>query len=324
MIAGFLLISAFAGECADGGGASSVPTQPVAQPPAPSPPPPSANFESENNIVYGTGLVQNGAANLRLDLYQPNGDCTENRPFVIGIHGGGFIGGSKQDPNWVGSMEAAAARGIAGLSINYRLAGVEPVVSAEFQPILDNFIVEANRLGASADDIERLSAVVAAFEDTVSALDWARENADERCLDIDRFALWGSSAGATTALHVAHGLDEYFIDRPDPRVVVNYWGRLLINGQVGLDGPPIFIVHGTNDGTVDYEDAAVALADEAEAIGLAYSFYTIEGGPHGFGAVNPDRVVINGETPLEVTLDFIEDHLLGNDPLYESQTIIPN
>ena len=327
-VMGAILMGVTVSACSGGGGSSSVPSQPAPQPTSPPPPPPppvsGVNLASETNIIYGTGLVQNGSQNLLLDIYQPTGACVENRPFVIGIHGGGFIGGSKLDPNWVGNMEAVAERGYAGLSINYRLAGVEPIVSAEFQPILDDFIVEANRLGASADDIARLSAVVAAFEDTVTALEWARENADQRCLDINRFALWGSSAGATTALHVAHALDEYFIDRPDPAVVVDYWGRLLINGQVDADGPPIFILHGTNDQTVIYEESAVVLAAEAEALGLDYSFYTIQGGPHGFGTVNPNRVSINGQTPLDVTIDFIEDHLLGDDPLYETETIIPS
>lgn len=327
-IASLVIASALLAGCSGGGDTNSVPSQPAAQPASPPPPPPppaaSGSFESENNIVYGTGLIQNGSANLLLDLYQPSDDCVENRPFVVGIHGGGFIGGSKQDPNWVNNMEAVAERGFAGLSINYRLDGVQPLVSAEFQPVLDDLIVEANRLGASAEEINRLNAVVAAFEDTVTALEWARENSDRRCLDINRFALWGSSAGATTALHVAHALDEYFIDRPDPVVVVDYWGRLLLDGQVDLTGPPIFIIHGTNDQTVDHDEAAVALAAEADALGLPFSFYSIEGGPHGFGTVNPDRVLINGKPPLEVTVDFIEDHLLGDSPLYERQTIIPN
>ena len=104
-------------------------------------------------------------------------------------------------------------------------------------------------------------------------------------------------------------------------MVVDYWGRLLINGQVDASGPPIFILHGTNDQTVDYDEAAVVLASEADAVGLPFSFYTIQDGPHGFGAVNPDRVSINGQTPLTVTIDFIEDHLFGNNPLYETQTI---
>ncbi|MEM1405005.1 MAG: alpha/beta hydrolase fold domain-containing protein [Pseudomonadota bacterium] len=284
----------------------------------------SNNLESENNVVYGIGAVEGGSEDLLLDIYQPDSDCSENRPFVIGVHGGGFTGGSKRDPNWVQNLEAVAERGYAGLSINYRLAGLQPVVSPEFQPILDDFVVEANRLGASADEIDRLSAVVAAFEDTVTALEWARANADERCLDTDRFALWGSSAGATTILHVAHALDEYFIDRPEPKVVVDYWGRLLIDGQLNANGPPLLIIHGTNDQTTDYQESAVVLAAEAGPIGLPFSFYSIEGGPHGFGTLNPDRVSINGQTPLDVTVDFIEDHLLGENPLYESQTIVPN
>ena len=56
---------------------------------------------------------------------------------------------------------------------------------------------------------DQLNAAVAAFEDTTVALEWARENAEARYLDIDRFALWGSSAGAITALHVSYAWDDF-------------------------------------------------------------------------------------------------------------------
>jgi len=319
------LLVLFCAACSGGGGSSPTPIQPaiVSPPQPPAPPATTSNsLESETDVIYGSGLVQNSAANLFLDIYQPEGECTELRPFIVGIHGGGFTGGSKSSSPWVTNMEAAAKRGIAGLSIDYRLVGDLPVVSAEFQPLLDDLNTMANRLNLEDRQRDQLNAAVAAFEDTVTAIEWARDNAEERCLDINRFGIWGSSAGAITTLHVAHALDDYFIDRPEPLVAVDYWGSLFLDGLVDADGPPIYILHGTNDSTQVYEDTALPLAAEAEALGLPYTFYTIENGPHGFGSVDPDRVQINGRDPLDVTLDFIEAHLTGGTPLYEVQTVI--
>ncbi|MEM1404843.1 MAG: alpha/beta hydrolase fold domain-containing protein [Pseudomonadota bacterium] len=274
-------------------------------------------------MVYGTGETANGSFELLLDVYQPAGACTEPRPFVVGIHGGGFTGGSRSNEIWVGNMEAIAGRGFVGFSIDYRLVGDQPVPSNTYQPVVDDLMREADRLGLAAAQRDTLNASVAAMEDTVTALEWAVENAEDRCLDPERFALWGSSAGAITALHVSHALDDYFIVRPEPLVVIDYWGRLFLEGQVGTHGPPMMIIHGTADQTVIYEESALLLAAEADAAFLPYAFYIIEGGPHGFGSVDPARVQINGESPLEITLDFIEDHLRDGSPNYETQSIVP-
>ncbi|NQY39317.1 MAG: alpha/beta hydrolase fold domain-containing protein [Henriciella sp.] len=305
-----------------GGGGSTPAEQPVTISPPPPPPPASApSLESETDIVYGSGLVENSAVDLLLDIYQPEGECTDPRPFVLGIHGGGFTGGSKSAAPWITNMEAVAGRGLIGLSIDYRLVGDLPLVSAEFQPLLDELLTLADQINLDDRQRDQLNAAVAAFEDTTVALEWARENAEARCLDIDRFAIWGSSAGAITALHVSYALDDFFIDRPDPLVTVDYWGSLFLPGLIDANGPPLYILHGTNDTTQVYEDTAVPLAAEADAAGIPYTFYTIENGPHGFGSVDPSRVHINGNDPTEVTVDFIEAHLTDGTPLYEIQTV---
>ena len=312
-----LATSLFLIGCSGGGGSAPSPTQPGTG--TPPPVATSPNLESETDVVYGTGLVTNSSVSLRLDIYQPSDTCPARRPFVIGIHGGGFRGGTKSDTNWVNVMQAVNDRGYAGISIDYRLVGDDPLVSAEFQPLLDDLLARA--VGVSQSQRDQLNAAVAAFEDTVTAIEWARDNADARCLDINRFAVWGSSAGAFTALHVAHALDEYFIDRPEPAVVVDYWGDLFFQGVIDADGPPMFILHGTDDPTVDYTTSALALAAEATSVGLPFSFYTIENGPHGFGSIDPNRVQINGQDPLDITLDFVIAHLTDGTPLYETQTV---
>ena len=312
--------------CSGGGGNTITDVSgPVASmPPPPPPPQPINNLPTEADVIYGSGLTTSGAVSLLLDIYQPDGACTSPRPFVVGIHGGGFTGGTKSASTWRDNMAAVAEAGFVGLSIDYRLVGDDPVASAEFQPIADDFDALITQLGLGDRQRAQLNAAVAAFEDTVTALEWARDNAATRCLDIDRFALWGSSAGAITSLHVAHGLDEYFIDRPEPRVVIDYWGQVFQRDLIDAGGPPLMIIHGTDDQTVIYQDTAVPLAAEADAVGLPYSFYTIQDGPHGFGAVDPARVAINGESALTVTIKFIADHLQDRSPNYEVQTIIPN
>lgn len=325
LMAGSFLVACSGGTDAAPTSAQVSPPPATPDPPPPPPPPPTSasNVMNETGVVYGQGLVMGPEIDLLLDIYQPDGECGDPRPFVVGIHGGGFVGGSRNSQSWVTNMEAVAAEGLVGISIDYRLVGDEPIVSVEFLSVLDDINGEADRLGLTANQREVLNAAVAAMEDTVTALRWAEDNAEERCLDMNRFAIWGSSAGAITALHVAHGLDEYFIDHPEPRVAIDYWGRLLLDGLVDLDGPPFMIIHGTADASQIYEETAVVLAAEAEAVGLPFSFYTIEGGPHGFQSVNPNFVQIDDQAPLSVTIRFILDHLLDLQPNYVVQTIVP-
>ena len=72
-------------------------------------------------------------------------------------------------------MAAVVEAGFVGLSIDYRLVGDDPVSSAEFQPIADDFEAMATQLGLADGQRAQLNAAVAAFEDTVTALDWARD-----------------------------------------------------------------------------------------------------------------------------------------------------
>lgn len=311
--AGLTLLSA----CSSGGGEGAS-TQ---APPSPTPPPATTNPESETDVIYGSGLLDNGVKNLLLDIYQPDGACTDPRPFVIFIHGGAFRGGSKSTSSAVVNMQSLVERGFVGISIAYRLVGDEPLVSAEYQPILDDFLSDAALLGITDPTVlAQLEAAVAAFEDTVFAIEWARDNAIARCLDIDNFGLWGSSAGAITALHTVYGLDEYFIDRPDPRVVVDYWGQLFQTNLLEEADTPFFILHGTDDLTVPYSNAE-RLAEEADTTNTPYAFYTVDGGPHGFANVSPANVLIGGREVRDVTVDFIEAHLTGGTPVYETVTV---
>src|SRR3990172_1745484 len=97
-----------------------------------------------NAIVYGQGEVQlpsPGFVNLLLDLYEPivAPGLLEQRPGFIVIHGGSFTGGSRQMSDLVQLCTEMAARGYVCISIDYRLAGSQPVISSEFQQFFQEF-----------------------------------------------------------------------------------------------------------------------------------------------------------------------------------------
>jgi len=114
-----------------------------------------------------------------LDLTLPT---SGNGPFplVIFLHGGGFSGGSKNDDP--GASNQAPSNGYALASIGYRLSGATTFPGS--------------------------------FNDILTAIRYLRANADKYCLDPDRFAVTGFSAGAYHAGMVCvlsgyenHGLD---------------------------------------------------------------------------------------------------------------------
>ena len=83
------------------------------------------------------------------------------------------------------------------------------------------------------------------------------------------------------------------------------------------------IIHGTHDATVLYEQAEF-LQREAEAVALPFAFYTVQGGGHGFGIMDPGRVRLDGMSLFDVMYDFIDAHIEpGGSPVYEVRTIVP-
>ena len=88
------------------------------------------NHTLTSNITYGSNTTFSGANNsLKLDFYEPTGDTELNRPLIIWVHGGSFLGGSKTDPDMTALSQRFARKGYACASIDYRL-GFFPIDSA--------------------------------------------------------------------------------------------------------------------------------------------------------------------------------------------------
>ncbi len=253
--------------------------------------------------------VTDGHERQKLDLYIP--DTGENLPLIIWVHGGAWLGGSKER---YAPMEYLKS-GYAGASINYRLS--------------------------------QHAIFPAQIEDVKAAVRWIRANAKTYRLDPNRFAAWGSSAGGhlVAMLGTAGDITEFEVGEnlevsSQVQAVVNYFGptdflqmdahRLpdglvhdapdspeskLVGGPiqehedrvaranpityVSKADPPILIIHGDQDKLVPYHQSLL-LKEALEAVGAPVTLYRVEGGGHG-GFKDP-------KVP-ELTKAFLEKHL---------------
>ncbi len=114
----------------------------------------------ERDLVYGKG----GDTDLKLDLAMPS-EGEGPFPALVCIHGGGWIGGSRQDLEK--TIEGLAGRGYVAVTVTYRLAP-----AARFP---------------------------AQIEDCKAAVRWLRAHAREYHVNPDRVGALGFSAGAHLA-----------------------------------------------------------------------------------------------------------------------------
>ncbi|HYG65215.1 MAG TPA: Calx-beta domain-containing protein [Thermoanaerobaculia bacterium] len=123
--------------------------------------------QTHTGLTYATYVDGGGQTQpLQLELLVPTG-AAPPRPVVIWIHGGGWSTGSRL-PIPAG-VSALCSQGYAVASVDYRLSG--PGARWPLQ-----------------------------LHDVKGAVRWLRANAATYGLDPDRFAAWGSSAGAQLAI----------------------------------------------------------------------------------------------------------------------------
>jgi acetyl esterase/lipase len=218
----------------------------------------------EQNIVYGRAIDKptGNEVELLLDYYDLAEDTAPDRAVFVFVHGGGFRGGSKRTGQQY--AQQLVQYGFVVLSITYRVS-------------------QGDQWGDS---------MPAAVADARQALRWLHAEAESRRLDTDRVFMGGTSAGAITSLMVAYtdvsrGADPAAPDAPeatdpiDVAGVVDWWGGLYDHiDDMSAGGPPLMIVHGTEDPTVPFEQATMLKA-RAEEVGIPLAWYPVEGARHG-------------------------------------------
>lgn len=253
---------------------------------------------AHRNVAY----VPNGHERQKLDLFIPAG-ATNPLPLLIWVHGGAWLGGSKEQSPALPYLQ----RGYAVASLNYRLS--------------------------------QHALFPAQLEDCKAAVRWLRANAKEHGLDPDRFAAWGASAGGhlVALLGTTDGVKAFDTGgnlEVSSRVqaVVNFFGPTdltqmqkqsppdssfdhdapdapgskLIGGAVqankdkaaaanpityvSKDDAPFLILHGERDNIVPWQQSEL-LRDALQQAGVPVTFQIIEGAGHGFGGPEIDRLV---------------------------------
>jgi acetyl esterase/lipase len=268
---------------------------------------PTFEVRLTEGIIYGVAEVNApniGSKDLLLDLYEPIHSETETSPAVLIIHGGAFEFGSRNQTTLVHIANDLASRGYVVASIDYRLAPDEPIPSSRVEALLS--------LVPPGTDI---SAILAAIDDALTALDWFYEQSSALNIDTDRLGLLGGSAGAVTAIHLAYALDAYDISTPELAFVVDFWGANLIPpgnielaaNQLETGEAPLFVVHGTEDETVLIEHS-VFLVNRAVQQGVPVEFHPRLGAGHSFNEIDifTDEVT-PGITIAERMYDWLKE-----------------
>jgi acetyl esterase/lipase len=226
-----------------------------------------ANVNVTHDIVYGNAPdLQNNPVDLKLDLYQPDGDTVTQRPVVIWIHGGGFTTGDKSS----GATEASffARHGYVSASINYRL-------------------LSPTGCGGQQNPTEEcVQAALGAQHDAQAAVRWFRKNAGTYGIDTSRIAVAGSSAGAVTSLLVDwRSEDPGTSGNPGfssaVRAAVSMSGGAPTNEWINQGDPPAIFFHGNADQTVPF-NWAVSNASAMYQAGIFTVLEVFDDG-HGLG-----------------------------------------
>lgn len=258
------------------------------------------SFQVTSDVVYGNAINSTGLnQNLLVDIYEPEGDLSENRPLIILAHGGFFIAGENDNPDVLPLCQDLTRMGYVVASITYRLG-------------IDNFFDIPNALVRS---------VWRGYHDGKAAVRYFRKTEAEEDnpwgIDPNRIMIGGVSAGAFLGLHLAY-VDEVSeipeqVDQTAPGMsgglegesgnpgyssevlgVINVAGALKTVDYISPGDEPLVSVHGTVDGTVPFGSGVITLSGipvtevdgssiihaTAEENGVSSCFTILEGADH--------------------------------------------
>jgi acetyl esterase/lipase len=238
-----------------------------------------------SNIAYGPDRSQ------VLDICAPPDRSKTNVPALVMIHGGAWRSGGKKD--WQEVCLRAAASGIVGIAIDYRLADGTAEHSWPAQLV-----------------------------DSQLAMRWIRVHAGDYGIDPNRVCAIGDSAGGHLAVflaaldHIATGdyADRLASVSPQANCVVDWFGPVDFSGflarssmmrtmfvgvkppdyaeaergaspllQIGPQTAPILIVHGTEDRFINISQSR-ALQEALTRNGIPSQLRTFQGGHEFVGA----------------------------------------
>jgi acetyl esterase/lipase len=276
---------------------------------------------------------------IRLDVYEPQGDTRAKRPVVFMAFGGAYVIGDRGHADIVAWCDSLASYGYVAVSLDYRLG--------------------LNALSEGS----AVRAMYRAVQDTRAAIRYMLENQATFRIDPEHIYLGGESAGAINALHAAF-MDED--ERPEASFgiplepgdlgcldcdgndfqndfdiagVINLWGAVIDPLMIDADEQiPTLHIHGEDDLIVPleggypfiqnfqlsfpYVHASQPIHERMDLLGIYNEFYTYPGEGHLFYGL-PDGIITfpndnwepvwqQGHEFLYHTLQFTTDTPTGN------------
>lgn len=303
------------------------------------------NVQISNDLKFGEApqpklLRPNNIQELLMDIYQPTGDTLSARPLIIWAFGGGFIAGKKTSPDIVKLSHAFAKRGYVCAAIDYRLSTNLVVNGGDVKNVYEAVLKATHDMRASIRYFYKDAATNNNFR-----------------IDTTRIYIGGVSAGAITALQIAHfdELNEVPIEMEaafqatggfvgnsgnpgysdDIAGVISLCGAVLdtawINPAVTT---PIVSMHGTADTVVPYGaetlsllniavdvDGSASIHSKLDQHGIINDFYTWQGANHTPFVLNrPNKAEAYMDTTIWFVRDFLYD-LVCDEVTSTSKTI---
>ena len=279
----------------------------------------------KKDIIYAQGLTHeywespsSQVMNLKMDAYIPK-NSADNRPAIMFIHGGGFVGGNKEHKAIVNLANYFAARGWVTFSINYRL-------KKDFGSVSESWMKHKHLVAPRR--VNQYLAIYPALRDSKAALRWITKHAKEFNINPNFITIGGGSAGAVTAIGVGCSLKNDFSteislkhdktlqstnQQQEYKVasILDFWGSYaalkalkVIDNQERIDpsDPPLFIAHGTKDPTVIFEEAEI-LKTHYESNNLPITFYPLIDKLHG-----PWGAKVDNKPLSKLAFDFMVEY----------------
>ncbi|MFM8471277.1 MAG: prolyl oligopeptidase family serine peptidase [Limisphaerales bacterium] len=261
-------------------------------------------FRIEKDIAY-LAPERKEKADLYLPASNPSG---ARRPAVVIIHGGGWTGGDKGAAREINIGTNLALNGYVGLSINYVLASTNKDAKATWPQNL---------------------------HDCMTAVRWLRKHAERLQVNPQRIGVIGGSAGGHLAAMLAVLGEKDGLDPKGPygefscrvQCAVDLYGPADLAGHhditmlgkkiaeapelyraaspvtyVDKNDPPILIMHGTADKTVDLEQSKL-FAAKLKEVGARHELVIVPGAPHTFH-LQPKQADLRPKV-----LGFFDQHL---------------
>lgn len=222
---------------------------------------------------------------LKLDIYQPAQDTMQKRPVIIFMHGGGFAGGTRTNPNEVKFAKAAARKGYVAVQISYRLTR------------------KGQSFGCDYKAEGKMETFKLAAEDFMDAVNYMVQHQNKYHIDKSKVIVGGSSAGAEAVLNAVYNERLMFSDLAKYQNF-NFAGVFSLAGAL-VDAKyitkenaiPAVFFHGTADNLVPYGsaphhfcdrsqpgyimlDGSGAIAERLKTLNTSYMLYSFKGGKH--------------------------------------------